>query len=289
MFALRFIRYRSCVRPGLSLLAVLWLSGCAVFSVPSNLASGVMANDDLELVEEGLPAYLLTMDGMVRSYPDNAGILSAAAELNSAYAGVFVEDPERQKRLTRKALGLAHRAACAESHRLCPIEDMELAAAQDHINAIRDEDLAPALYRYGSIWAGYIQAHSGDWDAVAGLGKAEKLLERQVALQPGYNAGMGELYLAVIASVLPPALGGQPDSARALFEQALEYGGDTNLIIKVYYAQKYARMMFDQEMHDRLLQEVLAADPGAGDLTLQNHYAQRLARELLASSDDYFL
>lgn len=273
----------------LVLLMTITLSGCAVFSVPSNLASGVLSNDDLELVEEGLPAYLLTMDGLVKSYPDNPGILGAAAELNSAYAGVFVTDPERQQSLAQKALGLAHRAACAESRDLCPIAEMELAAAQDHIASLDDQDLAPVLYLYGSVWAGYIQANSGDWNAVAGLGKAQTLLEQQVALQPGYNQGMGELYLAVIAGVLPPALGGQPQEALAYYKQALAYGGETNLIIKAYYAREYARMMFDRELHDRLLQEVLAADPHAGDLTLQNHYAQRLARKLLESSDDYFL
>jgi hypothetical protein len=54
-------------------------------------------------------------------------------------------------------------------------------------------------------------------------------------------------------------------------------------------AESYARMMFDRELHDRLLEEVLAADPEAPGLTLANVLAQRDARALLASADDYFL
>ena len=47
--------------------------------------------------------------------------------------------------------------------------------------------------------------------------------------------------------------------------------------------------MFDRELHDRLLKEVLAADPHVPGMTLSNVLAQREAAELLASSHDYFL
>ena len=57
---------------------------------------------------------------------------------------------------------------------------------------------------------------------------------------------------------------------------------------KVLYAEQYARLMFEQELHDRLLQEVLDTDPTAEGLTLINHLAQRQAAILLAESSDYF-
>jgi hypothetical protein len=41
-------------------------------------------------------------------------------------------------------------------------------------------------------------------------------------------------------------------------------------------------------LHDRLLNEVLAADPVKPGLTMLNTLAQREARELLASGADYF-
>ena len=57
---------------------------------------------------------------------------------------------------------------------------------------------------------------------------------------------------------------------------------------KVLYAKQFARLMFEQELHDRLLQEVLDADPYAEGLTLVNRLAQRQAAVLLAESADYF-
>lgn len=266
----------------------LLLAGCATLRIPSNLSAEILSNDDLELVGEGLPTYLLTMDGLVRTYPSNYRVLSTAAELNSAYGSVFVERPERQQRYAAKALELAHRAACEDISALCDIRELRVAAAESVIDGLRRENQAPTLYLLGSIWAGYIQAHSGDWNVVAQLPKAQRLLERQVALNPGYNHAMGELYLGVIASILPPALGGQPEVARDYFERAIALSEGRNLIVKVFYAQEYARLMFDRELHDDLLQQVIAADPNVGTLTLQNAYAQSLAKELLASADDYF-
>ena len=41
-------------------------------------------------------------------------------------------------------------------------------------------------------------------------------------------------------------------------------------------------------MHDRLLREVLEADPREPGLTLSNTLARQQARQLLATSEDYF-
>ena len=46
--------------------------------------------------------------------------------------------------------------------------------------------------------------------------------------------------------------------------------------------------MYDRELHDRLLNEVLAADVEQPDLTLFNLLAREQAEALLNSADDYF-
>jgi len=57
---------------------------------------------------------------------------------------------------------------------------------------------------------------------------------------------------------------------------------------KVIYARQYARLMYNRELHDRLLQEVLMADIDVPGYTLSNTLAQQQARELLASAEEYF-
>ena len=56
----------------------------------------------------------------------------------------------------------------------------------------------------------------------------------------------------------------------------------------VDFARYYARTLYDRELHDQVLTEVLAADPVQPGYTLFNTLAQDEAQALLDSADDYF-
>lgn len=83
-------------------------------------------------------------------------------------------------------------------------------------------------------------------------------------------------------------MGGKPEVGRRHFERALELANGHNLMVKVQFARYYARLTFDQALHDRLLNEVLGADPVKPGMTLVNSFAQRQALELLKSGKDFF-
>lgn len=272
----------------LVLACTLTLSACAVRHLPENLAVSMLDNQDVELVADALPAYLVMVDALILTYPKNTGYLATGAQLNSAYAGIFVQDPKRQQAMADKALDYAQRASCLEFPAICAAQTQSFDELQASVASATQEKQAEWLHLLGSTWAGWIQIHSSDWNAVAQLGRVEQLLQRQVELAPGYNDAMGELYLAVLYSLLPPALGGQPERAAAMFDRAIALSEGRNLMIYVYYAQLHARMLFDQELHDRLLETVLQAEVNQGKLTLQNTYAKRLATELLQDSESYF-
>ena len=53
-------------------------------------------------------------------------------------------------------------------------------------------------------------------------------------------------------------------------------------------AETYARLVYDQALHDRLLAEVLAADPAEPGFTLMNVLAQERAQVLVASGKEFF-
>jgi hypothetical protein len=57
---------------------------------------------------------------------------------------------------------------------------------------------------------------------------------------------------------------------------------------KVEYARRYARIIYDRPLHDKLLHEVLDADAVESGLTLSNVLAKRQAKELLGSAESYF-
>ncbi len=272
----------------LTLLLGAWLAGCvslATDRLANNLSQAMLNQTDPEIVRSGAPAYLLLLDSMIAQNPEDQGLLYAGARLYGAYAGGLVSDPQRQQRLTDKALEYARRGLCPETPEFCrtlgePFETFALALAQV------DEDESEGVYLYATSWAGWIQAHAEAWSAVADLPKAEAMLQWVTARDPAYDNGRAQLYLGVIGSQVPPALGGKPEVGRQHFEAAIAFSHGRDLMAKVEYARHYARLVFDQPLHDRLLKEVLEADPVANGLTLSNIMAQQQAAKLL--QDDYF-
>lgn len=275
------------------LLTSLAVAGCASFATSAtgrladNLSSAILNQDDPETVEAGAPSYLLLIDSLIEGDPRNEDLLLAGSRLYGAYAAAFIREPERAKRLARKARDYGDRALCAHDARLCnllerPYDDFAAAISTLKLNDV------PVLYASGTAWAGWIQANSSDWNAIASLAKVKAMMTRVIELDETYSHGEAHLYLGVFATLLPPALGGKPEEGRAHFERAIELSAGRDLMAKVEYARRYARIIYNRPLHDRLLQEVLAADAAVPGLTLSNVLAKRQAKELLDSAESYF-
>lgn len=272
------------------LLTVLWLSACTTMvtsKLGDNLSEAIYNQNDPDTVRAGAPAYLLLIDGLISGSPKDRRLLIAGARLYSAYASVFVEDQERARRMATKARDYARRALCGQRTAICERTSGPYLELLPAIRATTYEDLS-GLYTYALSWALWIQTHSGDWGAIADLPKVEAMLEQVVTLEENYEQGAPYLYLGIIRTQLPPALGGKLEKGRQAFEKAIALSQGRNLMAKVEYARRYARLVFDRELHDRLLNEVLAADPEIPGFTLSNVLAQRQAEELLRSAVDYF-
>ncbi len=260
------------------------LGACSLGNLKANLGKAVMNNDDLQLVGDALPTYMLMMDGVVKTWPEDPAALASAAKLYSAYSGIYVEDEKRAGKLSAKALSYALRAACADDDDFCHADEMPLDQFKTEL-ADMDEDNLPILFTLGGAWAGWIQLHSNNWNAIAQLARVRLIMQRITEIKPSYNAGQAYMYLGILHSLLPAALGGQPDKAKKEFEQAIELSNGKNLLAKVYYAKQYARVTSNDELFNRLLQQVAKADPHAPGLTLQNVYAKELAKKLQQSTD----
>jgi hypothetical protein len=272
---------------------VLLTSGCssiinsATRDLADNLNNAILNQDDLETVRQGAPAYLIMIDSFIQGAPENSDLLLAGSKLYGAYSSAFVDDPDRAQRLSEKSLQYAHKAFCIKRKDLCDIQTLRFLEFEAELPSLRTGDINE-LYTWGVAWTGWIQARSDDWVAIADLPKAKAIMQRVTELDPGWDEGGAQLYLAVMNSLLPPSMGGKPDIAKAHFEQAVNLNHGSNLMVKTLYAQYYARVVFDQELHDRLLTEVIAGNAHQPGLTLINTLAQEQARKLLSESADFF-
>jgi hypothetical protein len=280
-------------RPVWILLVISVLTGCAsmVSSATSQMADNISLaisnQDDPATVRDGAPAYLIMIDGLIEGDPQNQNLLLAGARLYGSYTAAFIEDEPRAQRLAEKSLSYARRALCIEVVEICAAITSKLDQFEASLAGTGKSELK-VLYSFAVAWAGWIQTNSTDWNAVADLPKVTALFERCLVIDESYEGGGAHVYLGVIKSLLPAALGGKPELARAHFERAIEISAGHNLMISVLMAKHYTRNVFDQELHDALLIAVEAAPAEYPGYTLSNTLAKREAAQLLAESEDFF-
>ena len=181
------------------LFCLLWLFSCSSFissakvDLSDDLSYAIVNNDDLATVEAGGPAYLLMIDGFLQGDPDNPSLLRSAANLYTAYTAVYVKNKDRAQRLTDKALRYGLRAICIEKSSTCSLRDMRFNDFANIISAMENKDV-PILYVLGAAWAGWIQAHREDLNAVAEISRVETLMQRVLELDESYQDGDAHLY-----------------------------------------------------------------------------------------------
>jgi hypothetical protein len=257
-----------------------------------DLTRSFMQQSDVVIAEQGTPAFLLLLDGLIEHSPTNASLLLAGAQSYSAYAAAFVGDkaPERNKQLTDKAKNYALRALSLHNKRFSRVKDRPFPEFATCLGSLKKKDV-PYVFYAAASWAGWIQAHSDSMDAIADLPRVQALIERVIELDESFYYGASHTFMGVLLTIRPPSLGGKPDEARRHFERAVELGQGALLTTYVMYAKNYAKLMYEEELFFDLLNTVLDAPVDTvHELTLVNTLAKQQAEDLIdnAREEEYF-
>ncbi len=288
------IRIRRSLTGTLSLLSLLALtSGCASLissaatGLAENLSQALLDQNDPETARAAIPAYMVLLDSILEGNPDDPELLAAAATMYATYGAIFADDEVRASRLTTRGRSYALRAMCNTYKASCNWPDLNY---DDFVASVQGVPAkhAEILYSYGFASLAYLRAHASDWNSLAELPEIEALFYHYLDIAPDQFTASTHTYLGIMLTLLPPALGGKPDEARKHFEKAIALTGGRDLSAKVEFARGYAKLLYDRELHDRLLTEVLAADPEQHGLTLSNILAQEDAAKMMEEADDYF-
>ena len=280
----------------LLLLSTLMLSGCfspqkmvteKASSLFQDVAISAGRQSDVALVRSGTPAYLMLIDGMILSYPENPELLLAGAKAYASYASVLEEDEqsravylyERGKQYAVKSLGLHPLFKDAMGK---PLDVFQASLEQ-----ARKTDV-PTLFWVGSVWGSWI-ASAESAEAMADLPWVEGLIDRVLRLEPSYYYGSAHLFEAILLSARPEQFGGSLQKANEHFKKAMAYGQGKFLMTDVYYAQYYAKQTLNRGLFVSTLKRVLETPAGIEpDLTLANTLAQQKAKRLLDQVDEFF-
>lgn len=278
-------------------IAVLLVLGCAAskkMTVGSTamlleeVAKSSYRQSDLRVVRDGMPAYLMLIDGMVSAWPTNDRLLAAAAQSYSAYASAFAEDQDREyaRDLYRKARDYALKALEVRGFKKPAESSFEEFEKRLSKRAAKDVDY---LFWAAASWGNWISLSQGSMVAMAQLPKVEMMMKKVMALDEAFYHGGPHLFMGIWYASRPAIAGGDLNLAREHFLKARELGQGRFLMTDVYYAWHYARRALNRELYLSILQNVLETPVDRDvDLTLINTVAQKKARELLDQIDDYF-
>jgi hypothetical protein len=268
------------------------LAGCTslvVGTVVEPAAENLQKQTDLELVFEGAPSFLLMIDSLLADNPDSNSLRLTATRSYSCYATALAACGKKER--------AASLSASAKKHALTLLDDrLHFAAAKGYAPDDLRRALAscargdvPNLFWGGYGWAIWLQYQGGAPASLADLIKVEQIMLRVVELDEGYYHGAAHLFLGSYYGSRSEMLGGRPEAARTHFDRALALSNRHFLPAQVAFADTYARTMFDRELFEQLLREVidfpLESEP---DFALVNLVAKKRAQELLADADRYF-
>jgi hypothetical protein len=253
-----------------------------------DVAKAAYKQSDLNIIREGMPAYLMLIDGMVEAWPDNEQLLIAAAQAYSSFASLFAADQDKEylKLIAEKARAYALRALAQRR-----FQDPTQSSFDDFEKAVKASSKkdVPYLFWAATCWASWIMMHLDSMEAMAELPRVELMMRRTLELDEGFYYGGPHIFMGMWLAVRPPIAGGDLRKAQEHFLRALDLGEGKFLMAYVYYADNYARRALDKELFVSTLEKVLETPADcAPELTLLNTVAQQKAQELLARVDEYF-
>jgi hypothetical protein len=253
-----------------------------------DVAKAAYKQSDLSIIREGMPAYLMLMDGMVEAWPDNERLLIAAAQAYSSFASVFAADQDEEylKLIAEKARAYALRALAQRG-----FQDPTQSSFDDFERAVKassKKDI-PYLFWAATCWASWIMMHLDSMEAMAELPRVELMMRRSLELDEGFYYGGPHIFMGIWFASRPAIAGGDLQKAQGHFLKALELGEGKFLMAYVYYADNYARRALDKELFVSTLETVLETPADSTpELTLLNTVAQQKAQELLARVNELF-
>lgn len=277
-----------------------FLSGCARSTVRyginyagpelvNGMVEGIQNSKSIVLAKEGFAGNLLMITGLVEMTPDNRELLDKCAFLYCAY-GMFMEDEDPEYAKTLYTIGKDYGMRSLKQKDL--IRNALLSGEKPHeILHLFGPDDVPALSWTSFNWGLFMMLSLDDPMALMGMADTIAMVKRSVELDPDFFFGVGKAFLAAYYAMVPEylGLGGGPENALSMFQEAEAVTNGKFLLVDVFKARYYASTLDDLDLYRNLLEKVLEADPGTLDGgRLLNELAQVKAGFYLQNEDQYF-
>ncbi len=276
-------------------LILVVLSGCiqtlAVRTVGGILDEGMGAfyeESDLDLAREGLSGNLKLLEALLKSDPENEGMLLFAAQGFASYSLAFAEDDslERARALYKRSRSYAFRAFRVRTG--LDLAGMSLEEIQTALPGLSRDDV-PYVFWAAFTWGSYINLSRDNLSAMADISKVDALMRHVLETDRTYYYSGADLYFGAMKASIPAVLGGRPEEAREHFERAIAANNGGFLMAYVIFAQTYCAQTLNEELFDELIATVESASLDDNPtIRLPNAIAKKKASRLKALKPEIF-
>jgi hypothetical protein len=260
----------------------------ATATLLEEVARSSYKQSDLRIIREGMPAYLMLMDGMIEAWPDNEQLLIAAAQSYSSFASAFVEDQDKEYAKQLFGRGRQYALRSLEIRGFKEPLQRSLEDFKEGLKGLGKKDV-PYIFWGATCWANWINLNLDSMEALAELPRVELMMQRVLEIDGEFYYGGPHLFMGIWFASRPKIAGGDLKKAQRHFLKALDLGQGKFLMAYVYYANYYARQTLDKDLFISTLQKVLETPADISpELTLFNTVAKKKAKELLSRVEEYF-
>jgi hypothetical protein len=299
------------------LLLAVMLTACSSRKMTVRAVSDVMVNgvaayekdDDLDLLEQALPANIKLLEALLESDPQNRQLLVLLARLYASYSFAFLDGRIEAAELTGLATetggsSVAEMKKTADryyrkgnEYALRALEIRHPAARgqlADPSNAgsfIRglDREEMPALFWYGFTLSADINYNR---DSISTVGKGhlvEKAMQRVIETDESYFYGGAHLVLLVYYGSRSPLMGGKPELAIEHYRRLEQMNGKGFYLADLYYARFVLYQQQDRPQFTAVLNRILQEPATEERFRLYNRIAVNRSRIYLNAVDRLFI
>jgi hypothetical protein len=305
------------MRLALVLVLIAAAAGCDIGKITVNTTSKVLVRaqpslqqePDYELARQAIPGALKTIEGFWIVDPGNKNLIKLLTEGYCQYGTAFVEDDWEVAKLARDLPAAEyHNTRSTKIFTRCLNFALASLGKRWQKDLFGDDKTVTELLleegkpsrRFGMLFTalalGSIINHNlSQVDLLGYLPTVEMVLNHVLELDKKKppkdlaHAALPHVALGMLHTGRPVAMGGQPDRARAHFEQALKITGGKFLLARTLMAYRVGLAKNDRKFfHDQLKQVLETAPSVWPEQRLANEVAHRKARRYLSKEKELF-
>lgn len=257
-------------------------------SLLNNISLSIYEECDYAIAKQALPGNLKILEGLLKSDPQNLDLLRLLSAGYCGYSLFFIEgvDDESASSLYLRAASYGFKTAGFTG---IP-DNLNREELLERFICLEDKVNIEGFMWATASWCLWINLNIHRPEAIAQLGNAQLCIDKLAEKYPDTFFALPCLLKALSNSVKPAMLGGDFETAKKYYDNALLSGKRMFFLSQYYYARYYCVGTQNKEMFISLLNEIISGKIAyPDDLCLINTVFREKAKILLNNIDEYFI